>query len=413
MRKSPAGMRARFGEVVCTCLQDGQYSPVSDSHWRTQSHDTVAAMKLEMFALERMQSTFENEVAINLSESGVHPLTLGELIEDPAAREALLREPLRYTQTNGTVPLRERIAAMYPGARPDHIQVTNGGAEANYLVTWNLVETGDEVVMMVPNFMQAWGLAQAFGANARAWPLVNEGGWKVDVDALERLVSPRTKLIVICNPNNPTGARFEAADLDRIAAIADRHGSWILSDEIYRGAERDGRETPTLWGRSDRVLVTSGLAKAYGLPGLRIGWIAGPPERIALLWSYHDYTTIAPGALNDALARHALEPARRTALLARTRGILNRNFPVIAAWLDAHPTMFTYTPPDAGAIVYARYQHAINSTELVTRLRLEKSVLIVPGDHFGMDHYLRLGFGDQPDHLHDGLTRLRDLLCSN
>ena len=363
-------------------------------------------MKLEPFALERLQSTYEHQVAFNLSESGVHPLTLGELIDDAPSREALLAQCLRYTQTNGSVPLREAIATFYPGATSDHVQVTNGGAEANYVTTWNLVEPGDEVVMMVPNFMQVSGLARAFGAVVKEWPLVSDGGWRIDTDALERLMTPRTKLIVICNPNNPTGARFEAGDLDRIAAIADRHGSWILSDEIYRGAERDGRETPTMWGRSDRVLVTSGLSKAYGLPGLRIGWIAGPPVRIASIWSYHDYTTIAPGALNDALARHALEPARRERLLARTRGILNRNYPIIAEWLDARRGLFSYTPPDAGAIVYTRYHRAINSTELITRLRLEKSVLVVPGDHFGMDHYLRLGFGDDPAHLLAGLDRL-------
>jgi aspartate/methionine/tyrosine aminotransferase len=378
-------------------------------------------MKLEPFALERLQSTYEHEVAFNLSESGVQPLTLGELVEDAPSRQALLAEGLRYTQTNGTVPLREAIASFYPGATPDHLQVTNGGAEANYITTWNLLEPGDEVVMMVPNFMQAWGLARAFGASVQAWPLIppagesgpseasaasGEGGWRVDTEALERLMTPRTKLIAICNPNNPTGARIEAGDLDRIAAIADRHGSWILSDEIYRGAERDGRETPTMWGRSERVLVTSGLSKAYGLPGLRIGWIAGPPARIGSLWSYHDYTTIAPSALGDALARHALEPARRERLLARTRGILNRNYPIIAAWLDAHGALFSYAPPDAGAIVYTRYHHAINSTALVTRLRVEKSVLVVPGDHFGMDHFLRLGFGDDPAHLRAGLDRL-------
>src|SRR3954471_1327236 len=316
-------------------------------------------MKLEPFALERMQSTFENEVAINLSESGVHTLTLGELIEDPAAREALLSEPLRYTQTNGTVPLRQRIAAMYPGATPDHIQVTNGGAEANYLVTWNLVEPGDEVVMMVPNFMQAWGLARAFGANAKAWPLLNDGRWKMDLDALERLVSPRTKLIAICNPNNPTGARFEAADLDRIAAIAGRHGSWVLSDEIYRGAERDGRDTPSMWGRYDRAIITSGLSKAYAVPGLRIGWIVAPPPLVESLGAYHDYTTISPGTLSDVLARRALEPSRRARLLARTRHILQVNFPVLAEWLDSHAALFSYVPPDAGAITYVRYHHPI------------------------------------------------------
>ncbi len=370
-------------------------------------------MKLDIFDMERMQSTYENQVAFNLSESGVHPLSLGELVEDAGSRETLLTEVLRYTQTNGTVPLREAIAALYSGVTADHIQVTNGGSEANYLTVWNLIEPGDEVVMMVPNYMQAWGLARAFGATVNAWPLVppaeaagQEGRWRVDTDALARLVTARTKLIVICNPNNPTGARFDAADLDRIAAIADRHGSWILSDEIYRGAELDGRETPTMWGRSDRVIVTSGLSKAYGLPGLRIGWLVGPPARVESLWAYHDYTTIAPGALSDALARHALAPSGRARILARTRGILGHNYPIIAGWLNDHAGLFSYVPPDAGAIVYARYHHPINSTALVTRLRIEHSVLVVPGDQFGMNGYVRLGFGDQPEQLHAALQRL-------
>ena len=371
-------------------------------------------MKVEQFAMERMQSTYENLVEFNLSESGVHPLTLGELLDDDGSRAALLAEGLRYTQSNGTIPLRESIAALYPGASPDHVQVTNGGSEANYITMWKLVEPGDEVVIMVPNYMQTWGLARAFGAAVRAWPLGRTGTpakWTADIERLGEMVTARTKVIIICNPNNPTGARFEAADLDRIAALADRHGAWILSDEIYRGAELDGRETPSMWGRSPRAIITSGLSKAYGLPGLRIGWIAAAPELVASLWSYHDYTTISPGALSDVLARRALEPARRGRIIARTRGILNENFPVIAAWLDEQDEMFSYTPPDAGAIVYVQYHHPINSTELVTRLRMEKSVLVVPGDHFGMDRYLRIGFGDTIDYLKTGLGRLRDLLA--
>jgi aspartate/methionine/tyrosine aminotransferase len=371
-------------------------------------------MRLEPFAMERMQSTFENQVDFNLSESGVHPLRLGELVDDQASRDALLNEALRYSQSNGTVALRSAIAALYPGTTPDHIQVTNGGSEANYITTWNLVEPGDEVVMMVPNYMQTWGLARAFGATIREWPLVESpSGWRIDSGALERLVSPHTKLIIICNPNNPTGARFDAADLDRIAAAAAHHGAWILSDEIYRGAELDGRETPSIWERHDRVIVTSGLSKAYALPGLRIGWVVAPPPLVASLWSYHDYTTISPGALSDALARRALEPGRRARILARTRGILNANFPIMAEWLRAHGELFTYVPPDAGAIVYVRYHHSINSTELVNRLRAEKSVLIVPGDHFGMDGYLRIGFGDEVEHLREGLNRLHQMLDSH
>ena len=370
-------------------------------------------MKLETFAMERMQSTYENQVELNLSESGVQPLRLSELLDDDDAREQLMHEALRYTQSNGTAPLRSSIAAMYSGATPDHVQVTNGGSEANYIATWNLVEPGDEIVLMVPNYMQTWGLARAFGGVIREWPLVRGGSptrWRVDCDALESLVSPRTKLIIVCNPNNPTGARIEAPDLDRIASMAARHGTWLLADEIYRGAELDGRETPTLWGRHDRVLITSGLSKAYGLPGLRIGWIVGPPNTVATLWSYHDYTTISPGALSDFLARRALEAPRRQRLLARTRGILNANLPIMKSWLDGHGGLFSYIPPEAGAIVYVRYHHAMNSTDLVTRLREQKSVLVVPGDHFSMDGYLRIGFGDEPNHLRQGLNRLGDLL---
>ena len=291
-------------------------------------------------------------------------------------------------------------------ATPDHVQVTNGGSEANYIAVWRLIEPGDEVAMLVPNYMQTWGLVRAFGATVREWPLIEDreaGRWRPDLDALARAVSDRTRLIIICTPNNPTGARLTAGELDAIAAIADRHGAWVLSDEVYRGAELDGQEAPSMWGRSDRVIVTSGLSKAYGLPGLRIGWIAGPPSFVASTWSYHDYTTIAPGALSDRLARVALDPARRPALLERTRTILRANLPLIERWLAESRIRRSHgSAPEAGAIIYVRYNYRINSTELVTRLRDEKSVLIVPGDHFGMDGYLRLGFGERPEYLQTG-----------
>src|SRR5690349_2631166 len=241
-------------------------------------------MKLEQFAMERMQSTYENLVEFNLSESGVRPLTPRELIEDAAGLEGLLDQPLVYTQSNGTIELRRLIASMYAGAGIEHVEVTNGGSEANFITTFNLVEPGDEVVMLVPNYMQTWGLARGFGGTIREWRLIEDraaGRWRADIHELESLVSSRTKLIVICNPNNPTGARLTAAELDAIARVADKHGAWILSDEIYRGAEIDGVETASMWGRSPRAIITNGLSKAYGLPGLRIGWIVAPPELVA------------------------------------------------------------------------------------------------------------------------------------
>jgi hypothetical protein len=371
-------------------------------------------MKLERFEMERMQSTYENLVEFNLSESGVRPLTPRELIEDTDGLDGLLDQPLAYTQSNGTIDLRRAIASMYPNATIDHVEVTNGGSEANFITTFNLIEPGDEVVMLVPNYMQTWGLSRAFGGTIREWRLVEDreaSRWRADLDELNRLVTPRTKMIVICNPNNPTGARLTAADLDAVARAADRHGAWILSDEVYRGAELDGRFTESMWGRSERVIVTSGLSKAYGLPGLRIGWIVGPPSLIASLWSYHDYVTIAPAALSDRMARVALQPDRRARLFERTRGILRKNLPLMEEWLH-HAGGFHWIKPEAGAIIYVRYDYKINSTVLVNRLREEKSVLIVPGDHFGMDGYLRLGFGEPPEYNRAGLDRLKELLMS-
>ncbi len=370
-------------------------------------------MKIELFAMERMQSTWENLVDFNLSESGVHPMRVAELFDTDAERQDFLQQEICYTQSNGTVELRQRISAMYPGTTVDHVEVTNGGSEANFVVTWKLLEPGDEVVMMVPNYGQTLGLAKAFAGTMHDWPLVEDqkdGRWRPDLDRLASLVNPRTKLIVICNPNNPTGARIRAAELDAIAAIAARHGSYVLSDEIYRGAEVDGQETPSMWGRYERTIVTSGLSKAYGLPGLRIGWIVGPPPVVASTWSYHDYTSIAPGALSDRLARVALTPARRAKILDRTRSIIRKNLPVTVDWLSSHGEQFRYISPEAGAIIYVRYALPLNSTMLVNRLREEKSVLIVPGDHFGMDGYLRIGTGSETGYLRAGLDRLHALL---
>lgn len=365
--------------------------------------------------MERMQSTWENRVEINLSESGVHPLRIEELCDTPASRDALLGQELVYTQSNGTPELRRLIAGMYPGATEDHVEVTNGGSEANYISVWNLVEPGDEVVMMVPNYMQIWGLARGFGAEVRPWALREtivdgEPRWRPDIDELRSLVSPRTKLILICNPNNPTGARLTADDLDEICRIAGQHDAWVLADEIYRGAELDGRDTPSIWGRYDRAIVTSGLSKAYGLPGLRIGWIVGPQDLVARLWSYHDYTTISPGAMSDHLAKVALQPERRKTILSRTRKIITTNYPIVREWLAAYGDQFRHARPEAGAIVYVAYKHPINSTDLINRLRETQSVLIVPGDHFHMDGYFRLGFGSATDYLREGLKRVHAVL---
>ncbi len=375
-------------------------------------------MKIEPFEMERWQSTFEHKVDYNLSESGVHPLTVQELLEMPGDGPAftvdeLLSTGLGYAQGNGVEPLRERISLIYPGSTIDNILVTHGGAEANFLGTLELVMPGDEVVIMLPNYMQTWGLVQGWGAEVKSWLMREENDWQPDPAELDGLVTDRTRLIIITNPNNPTGKVFREPMLESIVAAASKVGAWILSDEIYRGAENAGEETPSLWGTYDRLLVTSGLSKAYGLPGLRIGWVASPAvERINTLWAYHDYSTICSSPLTEALAHHALEPARRQNILERTRGIIKHNLPLLKDWLESEQGLFTQTKTEAGAIMWVRYHLDVDSLELAERVRADQSALIEPGDHFGYDHYIRLGFGEEHTYLTEGLGRVREVLLS-
>jgi aspartate/methionine/tyrosine aminotransferase len=373
-------------------------------------------MKLETFALERFQSIWENRVAWNVSESGVHPLRVSEVADTEALRDAVLEQELGYPQTNGTVELRERIAAIYPGATPDHIQVTNGGSEANCVLLMHLIEPGNEIVVMTPNYMQMPGLARALGATVKPWRLRETGSgddarWRPDLGELQALVTPRTRAILLCNPNNPTGARMDDATLDEVCRVAARVGAWVIDDEIYRGAERDAEDSPTIWGRYERGIVSSGLSKAYGLPGLRIGWIAAPPALISELWGVHDYTTIAPGGINDRVARIALTPEKREILLARTRAIVRANYPLVRRWIERQEGL-SHIAPEAGAIVFVKHQHPIRSSELTERLRQERSVLLVPGDFFDMNGYLRIGFGSDPKYLESALTLIGEFLAS-
>jgi len=371
-------------------------------------------MRIETFRMERMQCTYENEVDYNLSESGVLPLKIDELLGREEMKE-FGSYSLKYAPANGSPELRENIAQWYPGATADHVTVVNGGAEANYMVLWSMLEMSERAAVMLPNYLQTWGLARAYAGRADAIWLKErrENGelrWALDLESLERAVTKKTKLIVITNPNNPTGGVLTEEEMEAVVRAAGRANAWLLADEIYRGAELQGGLTPSFWGRYDKLLITSGLSKAFGMPGLRIGWIAGPPKAIANLCSYHDYLTLTPNYVSERLARIALEPARRDQLIERTRTILRRQLPRLEAWIHRHDDIFTYIPPVAGAIAYVRYKLPISSAALMNRVMKEQSVLIMPGEFFGMGKYLRLGYGYDLDYTLRGLARVEQVL---
>jgi aspartate/methionine/tyrosine aminotransferase len=359
------------------------------------------------FELERWQSTWENRVRFNLSESGVHPLSVRELLElAGVSADPLLDVRLGYSQSNGTDLLRERIAALYPGATPDHVLVTTGSSEANFVACWRLIEPGDTVVVQAPNYLQTNGLARNFGARVREYHLRQDLGWEPDLDELRDAIVPGTKLVVVTNPHNPSGHVLSEGARRTILERAASVGAWLLADEVYQGAERGGNTTPSFWGSYDKLIVVNGLSKAYGLPGLRIGWVVTTPQLAEDAWTRHDYTTIGPSGATDHLATIALDPQVRPKIIARTRAILNANYPVLERWLKSFNGAFDWIPPDAGAICFARHHAALDGRELVERVRASEDVLLVPGEHFDLPGYIRFGFGNEQAQLSAALERV-------
>ncbi|MEU9125250.1 aminotransferase class I/II-fold pyridoxal phosphate-dependent enzyme [Streptomyces sp. NPDC048506] len=369
-------------------------------------------MSFTPFELEAWQSRYERSVAHNLADSGCHPVGLGELLTDaPHAIRRLLAIDLNYPPVGGTDSLRALIADWHTAAA-DNVLVTVGAAEANAITVATLVGPGDHVVVMEPGYRQVRGCALNAGADVDAFPLDPDRQWRPDLDALDRLVRPDTKLIAVTNPNNPVGTILTEPEIEAIIAAADRVGAWILADEVYRGTERlTDQTTPTFWGRYDKTVCVGSLSKAFGLPGLRLGWLVAPPAVVDATWRRHEYATISASTLSMHLAETALTPATRDRLLTRNRTLVRDGYARLQNWIDDHEGLLSIVPPHATALAFVRYHLPRPSLEVADALRVHGKVLVGAGAQFGVEHHLRITHGLEADYLDAALTSISSVLA--
>jgi aspartate/methionine/tyrosine aminotransferase len=368
-------------------------------------------VRIETFALERWMTRWETEVEFDIAESGIYPLSMNDLLSflPPAERDQwlshLLDMRLGYSEARGTKALRSAIAATYRNTSPEEILVTTGAIEANYLLFNVLLDPDDHVVAVYPAYQQLYSVARAVGCDVSLWKIREDGGFRFDLDELEHLVTPRTKLIVINTPHNPTGAILSAAELQRIYDLAESVGGWVLSDEAYRWLDLPGGEplAPPMRDLGPRAISVGTLSKPFGLPGLRIGWIAGPEEIVQACWAERDYISLSPGKLNDALATIAI--SARDRIIARNHEIVAANLQTADQWFAEHADLVSWTRPRAGLLALMRYALDIPSQDLADRLAAEWSVMLAPGSAFGFEGRLRLGIGQRPDIFAEGLRR--------
>jgi aspartate/methionine/tyrosine aminotransferase len=357
------------------------------------------------FDLEYFQSQFERTVDINLADSSVQCANVSDLLagEDPTP---LLEMPLYYPEVNGTSLLREQIAALYSNASSENVLVTIGAAQANWMVCSTLLEQGDEVIVVSPGYRQVWGLAKNLGCQVKEAQLCQDNNWRLDLDVLESLVTAKTKLISAVNPNNPTGSIFSEKEMQRMVNICQKTGAWLHADEVYCGTELNGDEMPSFWGMYDRVICINSLSKAYGLAGLRIGWVVAAPEMIEALWRRHEYAVIAASGPSMKLAEIAMQPAKRQALLERQRKLSREGHAVLEDWVRKQDGRFSVSPAVATSIAFVQYHFDMPSVELADHIRKKVSVLVAPGVYLGTENHLRITVGYEPQKVSTALEKI-------
>jgi len=208
------------------------------------------------------------------------------------------------------------------------------------------------------------------------------------------------------NPNNPTGSILSAQEMRRIVSICQKTGAWLHADEVYRGTELAGDETPSFWGMHERVVCVNSMSKAYGLAGLRIGWAVASPEMVEALWRRHEYTVIAAAGPSMKLAEIALLPAKRKMLLDRQRKLSREGHTVLEEWVREQEGRFAVSEAVATSIAFVRYNFDIPSAELADHIRRKASVLVAPGGYLGTENHLRITVGYEPEKVRTALERI-------
>lgn len=369
-------------------------------------------MKIAPFGVEIWMNDFETKCRYNLAETCVESVTVDELLEISGAADTLLDQvrpmKLTYGPIEGSLRLRTAITSLYGTVDPDNVIVTHGAIGANSLVHLALVERGDRVVSVIPAYQQHYSIPVAIGADVQILRLREEDAWLPDLAELERLATPGTKLICFTNPSNPTGSLMDEAYLSQIVEVARRVGAYVLCDEVYRGTnDTDPGITTSIVDLYEKGISTASMSKSFSMAGLRLGWIAGPPEVIAEVAIHRDYNTISVGMIDDLLACLALE--NKDAILQRSQEIARSHRKIVDDWLANEPRA-RWVRPKSGTTALLRYDLDLPSRDFCVELLEQTGVLLTPGSAMDIEGYLRLGYAGNRDELVTGLPLISQFL---
>jgi aspartate/methionine/tyrosine aminotransferase len=364
-------------------------------------------MQIAPFAVEQWMNAHETTARWNIAETCVDSLHVDELLAMSGDADGVLRRlretRLDYGHITGSPELRAAIAALYGDAiTADSVLITNGAIGANFLVHAALVEPGDTVICVKPTYQQLYSVPEALGAQVKILRLRPKNDYLPDVAELRRLIDAKTKLVVLNNPNNPTGSLMDEALLREIVAAAESCGASVHVDEVYRHLEHEpGSTAPSIVDLYDKGISTGSVSKTFSLAGLCTGWIAGPPDVLQRCLDRRDYTTISCGGIDDLLSTVAL--THTSEVLARSLEIVRGNAAVLDAWVEREPRLH-YVRPRAATVTLIHYDYPVPSTELCQAIFDLNGAFVTPGACVDVEHSFRIGYACARAVLEGGLA---------
>jgi capreomycidine synthase len=365
-------------------------------------------MKIAPALLEDWLRDYYFDMSIDLGCSGVATYSFGELRRLLDFTEADIDQIVfRDSRSLGELELRAMIAQRWGDGDNNRVMVTNGSSEAMYLVMHALLQAGDEVIVLDPAYQSLFSIAESIGCRLKRWRLCFDRQFIPDMGEFKSLISHRTRMVIVNFPHNPTGASLNAEQQEELISVIEEAGAYLFWDEAFAELVYDGLPLPNPALRYERAISIGTLSKAYGLPGLRVGWCFAPPEILDRCVHLRDYITLSMSPLVELIARLAIEKADD--LLSSRLLQAHINLELLAAWVEQHRDDVEWVRPKGGVCAFLHLGKIKDIEAFCHQLAQKHSVLLVPGTCFNHESFVRLGFGGPTSQFKQGLSRLSEL----
>lgn len=371
-------------------------------------------MKIKPFAVEEWMNAWEVGAKYNIAETCVDSISMNELFELTGEDKTeflnrLCARRLSYGDIEGLPEFRKGVCGLYKTLNIENIVPTHGASGANHHVFYSLISPGDRVVSIMPTYQQLYSIPESYGADVQILHLSKENNYLPDLEKLRRLVKPKTKMICINNPNNPTGALMSEQLLREIVEIARSADAWILCDEVYRHLSQEDDWCPSIVDLYEKGISVSSMSKVFSLAGLRLGWIATHDMSVVKsCLSHRDYNLVSCGVFDEMLAAAALKHSDK--LLERSRKIVRENLQILDNWVSSEPHV-SYVKPKAGTTALVYYDLDISSYEFCEEMYKKTGAFVTPGDCFEVPHSMRIGYAYGKQDLIDGLKAISEYIA--